>query len=319
MKLIRTILAICVLFTIVAFAQDKPRVSKNDDKAPKPIEVRANVMVLDSRNQYVGALKQEDIKLFEDGVEQKLNYFSEKETEFRLALVVDNSGSLRSRLPDLLTAAGVLVSNLDAGDRAIIIRFVSSEKIEIVQDWTADKPAAIKAIDNMFIEGGQSAVIDAVYLAVEKLKDVQKSAPSKRYAVVLLSDCDDLSSYYNTGQLLDLVARTDIQIFPFALVSDGQAGFLNSNRREKARELAKSLALSSGGNAYIFDGKFTKDIVVDKLKSLVRELRSQYVIGYRSSNLARGLDRKLRVEIVDGPKVEKRQGLIRDSFGVSKK
>src|SRR5687768_13622755 len=106
---------VSVLLTLVlwgsVWAQEKSRSGKADTKPTNVPEVRLNVMVLDSGAKYVNDIKPEEIKIFEDGVEQKLTYFAKKDPVVRVALVVDNSGSLRTQFPIVTSAAATLVTN----------------------------------------------------------------------------------------------------------------------------------------------------------------------------------------------------------------
>ncbi len=87
-------LILCFFLPFGITAQNK----KNDKDAKQiPIEIKANVLISDEEKQLVGDVKKEDIKIFEDGVEQKITYFSEKKPVFNLGIVVDNSGSMRFR------------------------------------------------------------------------------------------------------------------------------------------------------------------------------------------------------------------------------
>ena len=94
---------------------------------------------------------------------------------------------------------------------------------------------------------------------------------------------------------------------------------MNLGTSKRARAFATTLSLKTGGNVYFLEKKFTQDQVLANLKALFIELRSQYVIGYTSSNLTRDSNRKLRVEVKDGTKGEKRQGLIREGYYVPEK
>ena len=317
MKVVRNLV---VLLTVILIAtphangQDTDRKKKSADVPIQgPIEVKANVMVLDSKNELVNDIKLEDIKVFEDGVEQKLTSFSKKEP-LTLALVVDNSGSLRSQFDTVISVAKLAVVNLDADDEAAVIRFVSSDKIQVSQEWTSDKRKLVNAVENLYVEGGQSAIVDALFLAAEKLKEKENSAKSKKYAVLLISDCEEQASYYTLAQLITSIRDKDVQIFPFALMGD-----INPRTSKSARAFAATLSLRTGGNVYFLEKKFQQDPILANLKALFIELRSQYVIGYTSSNLARDSNRKLRVEVRDGEKGEKRQGIIREGYYVPEK
>jgi len=317
MKVVRNLLvlsSVILITTLYAVGQDTDRKKKSPDPPIQvPIEVKANVMVLDSKNELVNDTKLEDIRVFEDGIEQKLTSFAKKES-LTLALVVDNSASLRSQVDTVIGVAKLAVFNLDADDEATVIRFVSSDKIEVFQEWTSDKRKMLNAVENLYVEGGASAIVDALTLSVEKLNERAKSAKSKKYAVLLISDCEERDSYYSLAQLIASLSDKEIQIFPFALMTE-----MNVGTSKRARAFATTLSLKTGGNVYFLEKKFTQDQVLANLKALFIELRSQYVIGYTSSNLTRDSNRKLRVEVKDGTKGEKRQGLIREGYYVPEK
>lgn len=304
-------------------SQETPAKRQSNDRTP--VKVDTNLMVLDSNNSYVNDLNVEDIKIFEDEVEQKVTLLEKQELKLSLALVVDNSGSMRTQLKRVKETTGILVVNLADDDEAIIIRFVDGSKIEIVEEWTADKTKMIGAIrDKMYIEGGQSAVIDAVYLAVENIKARRQSpnAKSKRFVVLVISDFEDRESYYSLKQLLQSIQGTDIQIFAVALTAELDSGdsyiLRGAKKKRNAEDLAKTLGGANGGHAYIIN-KNVEEALKTNLQSLVFELRSQFVVSYTSANQKQDSIRKLRVEIADGPKGEKRRGFIRETVYIPKR
>src|SRR5438477_18644 len=94
---------------------------------------------------------------------------------------------------------------------------------EIEQPFTGSKADLNDALDNLFIEGGQTAVIDAVYLAVENVDEYEKShkpEDRKRRAIILVSDGEDRNSYYNEKQLSELLRESEVQIFVIGFVDD---------------------------------------------------------------------------------------------------
>jgi Ca-activated chloride channel homolog len=273
--------------------------------------VKANLLALDAENKYVEALKPEDIKLFEDGVQQKITQVETKLPPLHLTLLVDNSGSLRQRIGIIVAASKVLISNLEDGDRASVMRFVSSDKVEVLQDFTPRKDDLLKAVSNMYVEGGQSAVLDAVYLSAERTLAVEQKLPRTRYAIILISDGEDRASYYDVDQTLKILAGSRVQIFPlfFTDLLD------KKNSRSNSSRLAHLLALRTGGTAQVITEKLTGELLENALKSIITDMRSQFVISYDPTNQKRdGLERKLNVEIADGANGTKRKGMIRPSF-----
>lgn len=324
MNLSRIILTAFLIFLVSAgytAAQNDSKKSK--PSSDRPLVVKGNVQVLDAQGNHVSDLKPEQMKVFEDGVEQKITYFTRKGPALDLGLVMDNTGSMRTQLEQLVFAGGSFVDSLTANDEAFVVRFVSSEKIEVIQEWTADKFKLNEALANMYTEGGQSAVLDALYLSAEKLLEREQKDNSRRYAIVLISDGEDRDSFYELKELLSLFKDSDLQIFVIGITAE-----LPKNRVSKSspkhpkdfsEDLSQLLALETGGTAFVLSTKYTGDDLRNITKSIAAELRYQYVIGYTSTNKKRdGLARKLRVEIADGEKGEKRQGFIRESFVVPK-
>ncbi|HEX8369348.1 MAG TPA: VWA domain-containing protein [Pyrinomonadaceae bacterium] len=306
-------------------AQEKPEKNKNEKFVAAPIEVKANISVSDAAgNVAADDIKQTDLRIFEDGVEQKITYFAKKENVLNLGFVMDNTGSMRSRLEEIVSTGSGVIDSLTSNDRAFITRFVSSDKVQLVQDWTADKAKLKIGMSNLYVEGGQSAVIDGLYASVkEKILDSAAKNPSQRHAILLISDCENRASYYKLEQLLALTKGADIQIFVLADLSDLTNEFNSftklKNARKNAEYLAHILALQTGGTAFVQTKKKEKKDLSGVLKTLIAEMRSPYVVGYTSTNQKRdGLPRKLSVQVADSAQGEKRQGVIRENFVVPK-
>ena len=301
---------ICFCAVGFGFSQDK---SKEKDKKSKQnlVEVKANVMVLDAANQFVDDIKAEDLKVFEDGVEQKINYFAKKSPVLNLGVVIDNSGSMRKVLDEVIFEGKVIATNLNQNDEAFVVRFVDSYKVEILQEWTSDKTGLKSAFEQMFIEGGQSAVIDAIYLSAEKILERQKKDKTKKYALVIISDGEERDSFYKYKEMLALFNGSDIQVFMLSYA------FQATRKQKDASKFGDKIVFETGGLVFNLTKNITKDEVVTTLKALITELRSQYIISYTSTNQKRdGLPRKLRIEVANDAKGNKRQGIIREGFVV---
>lgn len=305
---------------VLSSVAQKPSAAKPNVEQ-KPFLVKANLLVLDAANAPVGDVKLTDIKIFEDEVEQKPTYFAAVEPGLNVALVVDNSGSLRPHIGAVTKAAALIAVNLADNDKALVVRFVSSEKIEVLQNWTSNKSEIVKVVQSqMYIEGGQSAVVDAVYLAADELQKVERSAKGKRNAIVLLTDGDDRSSFYDLRQLVALFEGSDIQVFSVGFPAPGNEAILfGGSSKKKIENLLDVLAFTTHGKAFVLGERYKEERLLEALKLLMIELRSQYVVGYTSTNPNRdGKERKLRVEIADGANGAKRIGYIRGGFVVPK-
>ena len=184
--------------------------------------VNLNIRVIDRNNHAINNLQQKEFKIFEDGVIQQIDFFSKSEVPTNYALVIDNSGSLRQQLDKVIEAGKVFVNTNRPGDETMVIRFVGRDKIEIEQPFTANKTDLTDALDNLFIEGGQTAITDAAYLAVENVDEYEKSKKAedrKRRAIILVTDGEDRDSYYSEKQLLELLRESDS---PDEVIGDGR-------------------------------------------------------------------------------------------------
>src|SRR4030095_1221155 len=244
--------------------------------------VNLNVRVVDRNNRPLNNLQQGEFKIFEDNVAQKIEFFSKSEVPTNYSLVIDNSGSLRTQIDEVIEASKIIVGANKPEDETSIIRFVSSDKIEILQDFTSNKTDLNDALDNLYIEGGQTAIIDAVYLAADKVTDYEKTmnkVDRKRRALILVSDGEDVSSYYSQQQLFDLLRETEVQIYVVGFVKDlsTEKGFITKSKQGKAKAFLERLASETGGKAY-FPASVTELNTI--ARDIASELRTQYSIGY---------------------------------------
>ncbi len=228
-------------------------------------------------------------------------------------LVVDNSGSLRSQLNYAIASAKFLAASNQTGDETFVLRFISSDRIQILQDMTADAGAVARALDQMYVEGGQTALIDALYLSADYLLKNSKAADGqpRRRALVLISDGEDRRSSYKLEELLKLLRDGDVQVFCIGLVGelDRQDGLMMKSKRAKAENLLKRLADETGGRVF-FPERVTQ--LREAAEEIVRDFRTHYVIGYTPTGGPTPKPaRKLEVKLADTKGKEKRKGFVR--------
>ena len=135
-------------------------------------------------------------------------------------LVVDNSGSFRLLLDRVITVVSDVVDNNGADDEAFLVTFVSTPKIVLRQEFTDSKSELHDAANNMFIEGGHTAIIDAVKSSTVYLAENAKADESRSRALILVTDGEDRASETKIEDVLKLLKEHNIRVMVIAMSSE---------------------------------------------------------------------------------------------------
>ncbi len=145
------------------------------------------VTVMDRNGRFIPNLRQQDFRVYEDGVEQPVAYFASVEKPFTVALVIDTSASTRFRLEEIQDAALAFINQLRADDRVIIVSF--DEDVRVLAQATNDRSRLREAISRVRTGGG-TKLYDAMDLVINRLLSREQG----RKAVVLFTDGVDTTS-----------------------------------------------------------------------------------------------------------------------------
>ncbi len=263
--------------------------------------VSLNVTVTDG-TRYITDLEENDFEVFEDGVKQQTAFFSRTQQPIALAILLDTSASMESKLETAQEAAIGFARRMRSGDVMEVIDFDSN--VNILQPFTADVAALERAI-RMATVNGSTSLYNAIYIS---LKDLQKARARnaediRREAIVVLSDGDDTSSLVAYDEVLDLAKRSETAIYAIGLRQN------EGTRREfkEAEFVLRQLSEQTGGRVFY-------PLAVAELpkiyEQIAHELASQYAIGYTSNNTQRnGAWRRINVRITrPGLTARTRQG-----------
>jgi len=276
--------------------------------------VNLQVRVIDRFNQPIGNVPREAFRVFEDGVPQEIFQVSREEVPISYGLTVDNSGSMRSQIDKVIEAAKTIINSNKPGDETFLVRFIASDKIETIQDFTSSKQALNDALDNMYIEGGQTAIVDAVYLSAEHVSQYKKSEVDdrRRRALILVTDGEERDSYYNREQLFAKLREDDVQIFVIGFVNElerDDGNIIRKSSRSKAMEFLDRMAKETGGRTFFPNSLSDLPSIATEI---IRDLRTQYIVSYVPTNKNRdGTFRSIRVAVSEGTGGEKRIALTR--------
>jgi len=259
-------------------------VAQDDDV----ITVETNLVVLNitattGAGDYVRGLKKADFTIFEDGREQVLTNFSEEETPFAAALLLDTSSSMEGRVSLARSAAIRFLDGLRGEDSAAVYSF--NTKLERVQDFSNSRDLSPKAFD--LGAKGWTILNDSVLKAAGELS----KRPEKRRAIVVLSDGADTRSSASAEKALDAALAANVTIYS---VDMGQA-FTGSPITSTSAGTLRNFAGKSGGR---YVGSPGGQALREAFAEIVEELSNQYTVGYRPTNRSRdGRWRSIEVKI----------------------
>jgi Ca-activated chloride channel homolog len=238
------------------------------------------VSVLDGKSRFVTDLAERDFAIFEDGVRQDLSIFNHEDVPISLAVMIDTSASMDEKLPVAQEAAVRFIKTLRPQDLARIMQF--NDRSQTLQEPTADQKALEEAIRRTEASG-PTALYNALYVALKELAAEKKAGELRRRAVVLLSDGEDTASLVTDEQVMELARKTEIAIYTISL-RPSRVPERNRLNFSQAAHILTALARETGGQVYFPNSLSELDSVYQRI---AEELRTQYSLGYVSSNKRR--------------------------------
>jgi len=286
-------------------AQTPPRATPRPPVFGAGIEViNLNVSVTDARGRYVTDLVKNDFAVFEDGVRQELSIFNHEDIPISLVLMMDTSASMDEKLKVAQDAAIGFVKTLTAQDLAQVVQF--NDRRTVIQDFTSDHRLLEEAIRRTEASG-PTALHNALYVSLKELDKQKSGRQLRRRAIVLLSDGEDTASLVSDDQVTELARKTEIAIYSISL-RPGRSQDRNRLAFSQATHLLTTLSQETGGQVHFPNSLSELDSVYARV---AEELRTQYTLGYVSSNKRR--DGKWRRIVVRVPEREDLQ--IRHKIG----
>jgi Ca-activated chloride channel homolog len=333
--------------SIALAAEQKEKPKPQEPETPYTLEVDVNLVninavVTNASGNYVLDLKKDNFKIYEDKVEQQITHFSPVDAPFDVGLLLDTSFSAVDKLPRIQDEAIHFVNLIDPDDEVMVISF--DDEVHLETDFTRNKNAMERAI-KMTRTGQSTQLYEAVYLALQEKLRKRRG----RKAMVLFTDGVDTSSPTSSAnETIELAKEADVVIYPIYFdtrrdverYSGSSSPFptgrlpgtgpqlpipgrvpidTRSPRRreedeqqlnmeyERGRSYLHSLADATGGTVYVAD---RMENLGDAFSKIAAELRSQYSLGYVSTNQKKdGKYRKVTVKIdVPGCIVKAKKG-----------
>lgn len=278
---------LAALVAAAGFAHQEPTGADRPQFRVSVDTVSLAVSVVDDEGRLVTGLPQDNFKIFEDGVEQQIQFFSQGELPLRMVILVDTSGSMRSKLPLAQEAAVRFVRSLKPGDQVQVVEF--NDRVLTLADFTSDFDRVERAIRETEATGATS-LYNAIYVS---LKDLHRENPEEldRRAIVVLSDGNDTKSVLGFEDVKEQARKSSVVIYAISLRASDED--LAKDKYRNAKYELDMLARESGGVSYAPEAI---DDLAGVYEQIATELKSQYSLGYVSTNAAAdGAWRRLQI------------------------
>jgi Ca-activated chloride channel family protein len=271
--------------------QTQPPAGANDHYAiQKDVSlVVLHASVVNERGQFVSGLTEDTFHVFEDKVEQKLSVFRQEDVPVSMGLVIDNSGSMKEKRPEVNAAALTFVQTSNPQDEAFVVNFNDDYYLDTVHDFTNDISEMKDALERIDARGS-TALYDAVIGSLDHLK---KGSKDKK-VLLLVTDGVDNASRHTLERAVEEAQHSDALIYAIGLFTDDDMRH-NRSDMKKARKALEDLTAATGGLAFFPE---TVDDTTAICAQIAHDIRNQYTIAYYPTNPARdGTFRAVQVTV----------------------
>jgi Ca-activated chloride channel homolog len=245
--------------------------------------------VTDDKGEFISDLRENNFRVYEDKIEQKISVFSRQDIPVTMGLVIDNSGSMREKRSQVNAAALTFVRTSNPQDEVFVVNFNDEYYLDLNEDFTSDPKELDDALGRIDSRGS-TALYDAVIGSLDHLK---KGHKDKRVLLVI-TDGDDDASRKSLEYTMKASQESDAAIYAIGVFSDDDRK--NDKRMVRhSKKILTELAEATGGMAYFPD---SLDQVTPTCEQVARDIRNQYTIGYYPTNTAKdGTFRAVSVQL----------------------
>jgi len=249
--------------------------------------VQIPVHVTTASGSSVTTLREDNFRLFEDGIEQKISHFALDDAPVSIGLLFDVSGSMQNKMRQAIEASAAFFKTANAEDEFFLIEF--SERPKLVVPLTSDSDEVYQRIVHAR-PFGRTALLDAIHMAMNQMK----SARNLRKAIVILSDGGDNRSRYTEREIKNALLESDVQVYAMGIF-DREEQRKRTPEEQNGPKLLDYLAEQTGGHSYPVDNLEELPVISARIGN---ELRNQYLLGYTPSNEERdGKYRRVKVSL----------------------
>lgn len=257
----------------IATAQDASKAYSSDTPIKVDVGlVNLNVTVTDRTGQPYTALKTDNFRVYDNGVEQVIHHFSRDDVPFSMGLVLDRSGSMFMMMKEVYQAAFHTISSSKAEDEFFLEVF--SDEVKTQQDFSTDRRVLEQQLKSIGA-GGATALYDAI---LEGVDHIQRGHHDKK-ALLVVTDGADNASTHRFQEVLERARQESVALYIVGMFDREELAAERTSENHLKKSLTQ-LAEATGGKAY-----FPRNIkqCEQACITIAQELRQQYAVGYYPS------------------------------------
>jgi Ca-activated chloride channel homolog len=242
---------------------------------PYKISVSVSSVVLhatveDRKGAPVSGLGKDDFQVYEDGARQQIEYYSHEDIPVTVGLVLDNSGSMGPKRNEVIAAALMFARSSNPQDQMFVVNFNEHVTFGLPPETPfTDKPAQLQAALSKFKTSGETALYDALAVAIEHLKMGNRD----KKVLIVVSDGGDNASKYKLSQILAIAEKSDAIIYTIGIYTDEDP--------DKKPDALRRLSRATGGSAQ-FPSALAD--VIPLCERIAHDIREQYTLAYAPLN-----------------------------------
>jgi Ca-activated chloride channel homolog len=228
--------------------------------------VLLDVSVKDPAGGFVSGLGKESFKVFENGKPQEISQFSNSDIPVTVGIVVDESGSMRPKRAQVITAALVFIHDSNAMDEMFVVNFNEKARRGLPDELLfSDNERQLRSALWQGDPEGRTALYDALEMSLHQLEFGRQA----KKTLVVISDGGDNHSTHTLQQVTHDVLASLVTIYT--------VGIYDEDDPEKNEGVLKNLAHVSGG---VFYHPTTLEEIVPICRQIAKDIRARYTIGY---------------------------------------
>lgn len=239
------------------------------------IKIQQELVVLHAtvenrKGTLMDGLSKEDFQIYEDGILQPIESLSHEDVPVTVGLVIDNSGSMRTRRLEVITAALAFARSSNPKDQMFVVHFNEQVSFGLPPHLAfTDQEKQLETALSKIAAKGMTALNDAVAAALTHLK----KGPQGKQVLTVISDGADNASKRSFPDIIAQARQAEAIIYTI--------GLFEADDRDKNPGALKQLAKATGGEAFL---PKSAQAVLPICEQIAREIRNQYTLTYTPIN-----------------------------------